>query len=321
VKYSPHHELPISSLASVAWHVFGLVLIVLVAFVVSFNRSDDMPIETVSLPGGGGNPLGLGAASGAGGAGGLVDATKPREQPKEARSFNKPNTDDKLTVPETDLFRGITDDPDARREIAKITERGTDALDKLNKLDKSLRDSLAGKGQGGPGTSGGKGAGDGGGQGDGSGIGGKLSQTAKRRLKWTITFSTSSGQDYLRQLNALGAMLAIAVPPENEVKFVNNLYSRPVRWEKQDLGQLMRDRIYWIDDRRDSVEQLAGALGLDFVPERVGAFFPKELENRLLQKELAHQGKREEQIRETRFQVVMRGARQYDIIVIYQLLW
>src|SRR5262245_31314981 len=80
VKYSPHHELPISSLASVAWHVFGLVLIVLVAFVVSFNRNDDMPIETVGWPGGGGNPLGAGTAS-AGGTGGLLDATKPREQP------------------------------------------------------------------------------------------------------------------------------------------------------------------------------------------------------------------------------------------------
>ena len=45
VKYSPHHELPISSLASVAWHVFGLVLIVLISgfatFVVAQERAAD----------------------------------------------------------------------------------------------------------------------------------------------------------------------------------------------------------------------------------------------------------------------------------------
>jgi hypothetical protein len=323
VKYSPHHELPISSLASVAWHLFGLVLIVLVAFVVSYARNDDMLIETVGLAGGGGgNPLGVGQAPGSGSTGGLVDATKPREQLKDARPTDKTNADAPLTVLPTDIFKGLTDDPEAQREIAKIAERGTDALDQLNKLDKNLRDALAaGKGKGGPGSGGGQGKGDGPGDGDGSGIGGKLSQTAKRRLKWTISFSTSGGIDYLRQLNALGGMLAIAVPPENEIKFVKNVMNRPVRWEKEDLARLMRERIYWIDDKPDSVQQLAMGLGLNFVPERVGAFFPKELENTLLQKELAYQHKREEQIRETRFQVIMRGLRQYDIIVIHQVLW
>jgi len=320
VKYSPHHELPISSLASFAWHVFGLVVIVLVAFVVSYGRNDDMPIETVGWAGGGGNPLGVGSAAG-GSTGGLVEATKTRDQLKDARPTERTNPDEPLRVPVTDIFEGITDDPDARREIAKIAERGTDALDRLNRLDRGLRDALASKGKGGSGSGGGLGKGNGPGDGPGDGIGGKLSQTAKRRLKWTIMFNTSSGQDYLRQLNALGATLAINVPPENEVKVITSLLSRPVKLERGDLGRLMRDHIYWIDDKRDSVEQLAHALGLDFVPERVGAFFPKELENRLLQKELAYQNKREEQIRETRFQIMMRGNRQYDIIVVHQLLW
>jgi hypothetical protein len=322
VKYSQHHELPISSLASVAWHVFGLVLIVLVAFVVSYSRNDDMPIETVGMAGGGGgNPLGVGSASGAGSTGGLVDATKPRDLPKDARPTDKSNPDAPLTITPTDIFKGLTDDPEAQREIAKIAERGSDALDRLNKLDTRLRDALAGKGRGGQGSGGGVGKGDGPGDGDGSGIGGKLSQTAKRRLKWTIRFNTSSGMDYLRQLSALGATLAIAVPPENEVQVIKHVLTRPVKWEKEDLGRLMRDHIYWIDDKPDSVSQLGQALGLSFVPERIGAFFPKELENKLLQKELAHQSKREEQIRETHFVIVMRSSRQFDIVVTYQVLW
>src|SRR5262249_58444849 len=102
-------------------HVFGLVLIVLVAFVVAYNRNDDMPIETVGLAGGGGgNPLGVGPASGAGSTGGLVDATKPREQPKDARLTDKANPDDPLTVAATDLFAGITHHPHAQRQVDKI---------------------------------------------------------------------------------------------------------------------------------------------------------------------------------------------------------
>ncbi|HTK75623.1 MAG TPA: hypothetical protein VL371_10230, partial [Gemmataceae bacterium] len=266
------------------------------------------------------NPLGVGSASG-GSTGGLVEATKSRDLPREARSTDKANPDAPLTVSPTDIFAGLTDDPEAQRKIAKIAERGTDALDRLNKLDKNLRDALAaGKGKGGPGDGGGRGPGSGPGDGDGSGLG-KLSQTAKRRLKWTISFSTAGGIDYLRQLNALGGILAIAVPPENEIKFIKNVMHRPVKWEKDDLARLMRERIYWIDDKPDSVQQLATGLGLNFVPDRIGAFFPKELEELLLRKELAHQNKREEQIRETRFQVIMRGLRQYDIIVVHQVLW
>ena len=320
VRYSQHHELPISSLASVAWHTFGLVIIVLIAFVVSFSRTDDMPIENVSFPGGGGNPLGVGPGPGVGSSGGLVEAAKPRELPKDARTGEKADPNQPLEVSPTDLFVGITDDPEAQRQIAKIAERGTDALDRLNKLDKGLRDAL-GKGLGGPGSGGGKGSGVGTGVGEGEGLGGKINARTKRRLRWTMMFSTSSGQDYVRQLQTLGATLAVNTPPEGEVKIIRNLFARPVKLESEDLGKLMRERIYWVDDDRESVTKLSRVLGLDFVPERVGAFFPKELENQLLLKELAYQNKREEQIRETRFQIMMKGGGKYEILVVDQRLF
>ena len=57
------------------------------------------------------------------------------------------------------------------------------------------------------------------------------------------------------------------------------------------------------------------------LPERVGAFFPKELENQLLLKELAYQNKREDQIKETRFQILMKGGGRYEVVVVDQRLF
>src|SRR5919197_5004797 len=66
VKYSPHHELPISGMASLAWHTLVAVLIVVVGFIVAGSRTEDMPIETVDFAGGGGGgyPNSVGVGSG-----------------------------------------------------------------------------------------------------------------------------------------------------------------------------------------------------------------------------------------------------------------
>jgi hypothetical protein len=319
VKYSPHHELPISSLASVAWHTFGVVLIVLIAFVVSINRTTDMPIESVRIGGGPGNPDAVGPDTRSANAGGLVEAANPLERPKDFRAPDKPLQDIDLQVTPTDLLAGITDDPEAMREVAKLTERGTQALDSLSKLDKSLRDQLlsgkpGGPGPGGPGSGNPNAGGPGNGPRDGEG-GGALSNRTKRNLRWTMMFNTTSGSDYVRQLHVLGAVLAFK-NSDGETKVVKNLLARPVRLDVEDIRRL--DRIFWIDDKRESVEQLARALGLDFMPDRIVAFFPKDLENLLLMKELSFRNKREEQILETRFQILMRGNGRYEIVVVDQ---
>ena len=168
-----------------------------------------------------------------------------------------------------------------------------------------------GGGQGGPGTGGGKGTGTGTGEGAGTDPGKIANVRTKRKLRWTITFNTQSGADYLRQVHVLGAILAFKTP-DGDVKCVKDLMRRPVKLEKEDLQQL--NRIFWIDDRRDSVEQLARAMGLDFVPDQVFALFPREFEEELLKKELAFRNKKEDEIIETRFQILMRGN-SYTVIV------
>src|SRR5947208_1631995 len=132
IRYSPHHELPISGLASLAWHVGAGVLLLVIAFVVARNRDTDMPIETVAFPGGGGAGTGTG-----------------------------------------------------------------------------------------PGTGSGEGP-------------GEINTRTKRKLRWTITFNTTSGDDYLRQLNTLGAILAFRAP-DGELKVVRELLRRPAKFVSEDV--------------------------------------------------------------------------------------
>jgi hypothetical protein len=198
--------------------------------------------------------------------------------------------------------------------MAKIIERGTQSSNKLKDLDQKTRDALlGGKGQGGPGSGGGKGTGDGRGVGPGEGAMGSV--RAKRKLRWTIMFNTRSGEDYLRQLDSLGAILAVKAP-DGELKAIRNLLERPVKLLSEDLQAL--NRIFWIDDKPDTVEQLANAMGLGFTPPQVIALFPYEFERALLDKELKFRGRKEDEILETRFQILMRGGRNYQIVVIDQ---
>jgi len=62
VKYSPNHELPLSSVASLAWHVLGIGLLLFVGYVINWNFKKDMPLDVIELADGGGGGNGGGAA-------------------------------------------------------------------------------------------------------------------------------------------------------------------------------------------------------------------------------------------------------------------
>jgi hypothetical protein len=305
VKYSRHHELPISGMASLAWHTLVIALVVIVVWVIAAGTKDDMPIEVVDFVGGPGSGSGTGTSPGAGG-NPLVEAVDASQLPPDAPPPTKPLQDiPGLQVKMKDMLDDIKVDQDSQREFIEISKRGTDALNKLAQVDKSIQKRLlAGIGNG---TQGSGNGGSGGGTGEGNGNqpgGGSRSTRAKRTLRWTLRFNTESGADYLSQIHRLGAILAFKTP-DGELKCVKDLLHRPAKLETEDLPKL--NRIFWIDDRPDSVEQLARAMGLDFVPDRIYALFPHEFEKELLAKELAFRNKKEDEIIETRFLVLMRG--------------
>src|SRR5262249_4868852 len=144
VKYSRHHELPISSMASLAWQVFLGMLIVVVALVIAGNRDGGMPIETISI--GGGGPGGAGNDSSA--PGGLREAADGQETPKDVRPLETPADVPAVQIQPADLLKNMPIDPEGQREVAKPDDLGNQATDKLANANRRINAMLGSGGAG-----------------------------------------------------------------------------------------------------------------------------------------------------------------------------
>jgi hypothetical protein len=212
-------------------------------------------------------------------------------------------------------------------------EDNGDPVQRLNKpvpavpnLAPMLKGVVDGLAQAKPGKPGGPGRGTAGSGGPGKGGNGNtpngngsgtndLSVKQKRQLRWTMLFTTTDMRDYLRQLQMLGAL--IGVQYENrQIRMIANLSQRPARL---DSSPPPGERIFWLDDKPDSVLAVVNELQLETVPWRVVAYFPESLEKRLLEKELLF-GKRfgrdsEEKIESTVFRITFRnGTAQIEVV-------
>jgi hypothetical protein len=134
----------------------------------------------------------------------------------------------------------------------------------------------------------------------------KLSFHQKRVLRWTLVLNTRDCEDYTRQLDALGAILA--VPDKGgRYRIIRDLKQRPAKGDVEDLAKI--GRIFWVDDEPESVRRLAKALQLDPVPPQVITLFPEKLEQELLKRELDYSGLKEDEIEQTWFKVVRRDGK------------
>jgi hypothetical protein len=270
-------------------------------------------VGAVVIAGGGGNPLGLD--------GGKAKGVLPAEAlpPEKAVKPDTPplNPSEKLqAVAPQPTKLDLVDNKDGERFIdPSASVAATSALENLGqKARQQIAGLIAAKGQGGTGEGGGQGKGSGTGTGDLSGPGqGRMSQREKRQLRWTMIFNTrDGGEDYLRQLRALGAILAI---PQDDGQFlvIRDLGKRPAAGQIEDISQI--NRIYWVDDKPHSVQPLAFALGLQQRPRVIAAFFPEKLEKELLEKEARRFRGPEDEIHETKFQVMARrGSYEPEVI-------
>jgi hypothetical protein len=307
-RYSPHHEFPLSSVISVGLYTLaGLLVWAVVVYAMKYrDDGGSLPVEPIQIAGGGGSEDGEGDK----GSGDLppVKRKEAAEEKKDTAPISTPVVKDvnlKDVVPDpVDLLE--QKDPSVR-----FIDESNVAVKNLKQLSKELRQPLmAGlgpsKGQGGSGEGGGKGKGRGKGEGDLEGEGkGSLTVRQKRALRWVIMFNTFNGEDYLAQLRDLGAFLAIPDQQGGGYLVIRDLKQIPARPEKEDAAKIKR--IWWIDDKPPSVESLARALRLFQPPPQFVAFFPEKFEQELLEKELKYRGKREGEIKETRFQMVRRG--------------
>jgi hypothetical protein len=330
-RYSPHGEFPLSATGSVAVHVlvFGVLVLFAIYLAGKFFRDRPLPIEPVRLHvdgGGGGDKKGVGDGPGIGTGAEDTGEGDPGEQPGKA---DRPPPVPALTKAEKSKIKVKFDDPTARY----IQKNDTDNARAWVRLDDSMRNKLRdglnpGRGKGGPGKGGGEGTGSGPGKGSGKGPGesATLTQREKRMLRWNMHFPTRSAAEYIRQLRILGAILAIPVVdgPEPEYRIVRDLSMkrRPAPLLVEDVSKIQR--IYWIDDKPESVRDVMEALGLSMRPSRFVAFMPVELENSLFQMEKKYMKQKygrfnEDEIYETRFRVVPSGGTFKPVLVSMKL--
>lgn len=321
-RYSPHGEAPLSLAGSVSLHLLvggGLILFGVYLAAFFFKDRSSVPVEPVRLKfegGGGGKPTGSGTGKGVG--------TGPVEDvPGGTDETSNPTGQDE--APKRPALNDI-EKQQVEQKFAKADVRlvgATESGKAFARLDESIRNKLAdglqpGKGEGGSGEGGGRGSGKGMGEGSGTGDGKTtLSKREKRMLRWHMRFTANNGPEYLGQLRGLGAILAFPVTGgENpQYKVVREL--RPGgKLLDEDLSKIQR--IYWIDDKPNSVHDILQALGvrLPALPGRFIAFMPEELEKKLYEMERSYVTKvlrmrqfDEEQIDETQFRVVFKKGK------------
>ncbi|MBY0526168.1 MAG: hypothetical protein K2R98_22430 [Gemmataceae bacterium] len=315
VRYSPHNEFPVSTVASICLYaLLGVAVYVAIKFLLPLFavNTDPIPIEAVAMApgGGGGDPDGSGGNDSKERRPENVNDTTPETVPEDL----------KPTVPLTKLERpDITPDQfpeiDPKDEAFRYIEQKNVSAVTLSKVGDEARKQLmqglsAPKGKGGSGSDGGKDSGRDKGVGNGTGDA-KVDVRVKRMFRWTMMFDTRTGDDYRQQLIALGAMLGVP-GPDGQVKIVRDLRQKPIRAEAEDLSKITQIR--WVDDRADSVGPLCDALGIPRVPYVV-AYFPEKLEAEMVRKEKNFRNLKEAQIQETRFRVVRRGTTFEPMVV------
>jgi hypothetical protein len=300
-KYNKRLEFPLSTVSAVLIHVLIGAVILLGIFAL-MNRDGDkssVPVKLVDLAGL--DDGGMGSA----GSGGIDDPL--------VRAPNDPAKAAIASLPDPNKLPEIKES--LKQTIKYLDPTGNLPISNENaaayaSLEESVRNKLLGARQG-QGKQGGEGYDGSAGKGPG---GSGADSTLGRNMRWVLRFKVSGGRDYLNQLREMGARILVPVPNSADCYFFDDLNNpRPRLATDSDLKALA-DQIKFSDARRDAVQGVAGALGLDFTPKTFWAFFPKGLESDLARKETGYRNKRSEDIEETIFRVTVRGG-NYEIVV------
>jgi hypothetical protein len=294
-RYSPHHEFPLSLLATFVLYMFAGLLIAVMTVVGVYWGSGELPeIENIEFAGGGGDPNGS-------------RDSNVNNGPQENIDFNL--TDERTDAPVVDVQPDLTAPADATPRL----------VEEVNK-QKFKSNQPNSWGRGGTGTGGGKGSGHGTGEGDGNGPG-KQSNREKRKDRWVVNFPFNSGDQYLRHIGDLGAYIAYPDGPD-KFRMFEDLGKRPMTGKVGGIADIKKwNRIYWRDSNPDGAQAIAQAMGLPTAPAYFWIFFPRELEDELFKKELAFRQLTEAQIiarnLETVFTVERSGS-GYNVRVVKQ---
>lgn len=306
-RYNQHLEFPTSVLISILAMSLGFMLIVVVVWV-AMKAPDTKPVPIV-LGEGGPDESGDGSQSKGGEENPIAIGQFAPPSQKDYEQLNLPK--DQLPQVKEEIRSALAiDDPSADIPISD------EKVAAINALSKELQDKLIGIGQK-------KGAGKGPGQGTddgGVGVGGTgPDSTRARSLRWVLRFRTAGGRDYLNQLMAMKAVVMVPLKNSNKQMYIFRDLANPKPGTvatDADIAQLAR-QIQFSDFRRDNVQGVAEALGLNYSPPVFWAFFPAELESELSRLEKSYRNRQSENIEETIFSITVRNG-QYVMQVVEQ---
>jgi hypothetical protein len=309
-RYSPHHELPLSSIASISLHVLGIGLLILFGYIASKLFVDaDQPLPIgIMEPGGGGEPEGSANSQSEGQVahGPEIAPTIPKtETPTQPPTESKlpeptPQTPPALPTPtaETNAERVISENEKAEQHFASEVAKDL--------FQNNLGGAKKGQGPGeGPGVGGGPG-------GSGSGKG-NMTVSQKRKTRWNLIFKPAGADEHVRQFAALGAILAF--PKPGGQFFVIRKPLRPQEGRIEDVHKI--PGIFWVDEERHVAETISRHLGVYPPPTYFVAFLPKQLEEEMAKMETQARNRPEEDIgieEKFNFEVVPDGV-GYRVIV------
>lgn len=302
-KYNKHFEFPLSVVGTVFFHVIvGAGLVFTLLTLLSDGEKPSVPVKLVNL-------TGLDdAGEGSPGSGGDVDPFFKDNHDPIRTAVDSPANPSRLPEIKEKLRKEMGYDRIGNLPISN------ENVDNLRTLEKTIRGKLFDVQQGaGPGRGKGPDISPGGGPG-GTGA----DSTLGRTLRWVLRFKVASGRDYLDQLRTMGAEMLFPQPNSVQSTLIPDLNKPNDRKlaSDDDLRRLA-EKVKFSDSRQEAVRGVSQELKLEFTPNSIWAFFPRELEEELAKKEKAYRNKRAEDIEETIFRVTVRNGK-YEIEVVEQ---
>ncbi|MCI0461133.1 MAG: hypothetical protein L0Z62_29645 [Gemmataceae bacterium] len=341
VRYSPHHECPLSFLGSVLLHGLflggGFLLFLGLLSWGSDPANKPVEVKVVEIMGGEGlglDGLGVGTTP-LGGSKGKTDVQGPAGGPSQL-----PPKDQVAVGPLKDIERPKDlKFPEGKQEPG---DDGGEVFSELGQTVKRVENAIAvalapapktpggtdspknyPNPKSGPGGKAGLGKGQGTKVGPGGGVspyGQVLTKQKRRQLRWQI-LASPDGTIHLKKLQALNVTL---VMPTNDPKefIIFDLTRKPVAPKKTTLLKEHGDKVWWTNSDKAEVQALAQVLGLRKAPPCFVIFLPKPLEERMVQLEEAHQGAQEHQIAKTIWEVPLRdGHYAREPVIVEQQLY
>jgi hypothetical protein len=329
VRYSPHHEAPLSLVASLSLHVSAVLLLVLLAlWAVSAPDSPAAPprMDLAEIEGGElGVELGVGVTPKGSGPKGSDAENVAESGGDESRTRAKGQTEfaklgEVKGIPLT--FRASGKKPsdgegeDPFPELDKAARQATERILKATQPPPPAKGAGEKGGRGddkkvgpdGPKGNGGGGKGSGTGSGAGKSTSGPvLTEQGRRQLRWQI-LASADGKVHLDKLKALKVTL-VAPTRDPGLFTVYDLQRTPLAPKTSKRLEEHADKVWWVNRDPVEVQGLARVLGLRETPPCFVIFLPKALEDRMAQLELQYQGAREGQIEKTVWDVPLREGR------------